>query len=114
MQDMLPHVQYFYDRGGRYLIKVNGKPISEDTFRRRYFYPTLDRLSIKRTGEDGKNVLTPHRTHHTFVASAIKGGIAPEALSKIAGYSKYDVAVDKYADDLDVGYLKEELEKAGK
>lgn len=47
----------------------------------------------------------------TNVADSITGGVAPEALTKIAGYSRYDAAVDKYADDLDVEFLREEMKK---
>lgn len=75
------------------------------------FYPTLQKLGINYQDESGRNVLTPHRARHTFVADSIKGGVSPEALTKIAGYSKYETAVDKYADDLGVEYLREELEK---
>lgn len=109
--NILPYVEYFYNRSKLYLIEENGRPLTDDTFRRRRFYPKLDELGIKRQDDGGKNVLTPHRARHTFVADSITGGMAPEALTKIAGYSRYDVAVDKYADDLSLDYLHAEMEK---
>lgn len=114
LDSIFPYVQYFYDMPGEYLIEKNGRPLTDDTFRRGMFYPTLQKLGINYQDESGRNVLTPHRARHTFVADSIKGGVSPEALTKIAGYSKYETAVDKYADDLGVDYLREELEKKRK
>ena len=110
LDTVYPYVEYFYSRARKYLIEENGRVIRDDTFRRYRFYPKLEELGIQYQ-EDGKTVLTPHRARHTFVADSITGGVAPEALTKIAGYSRYDVAVDKYADDLDLDYLREEMKK---
>lgn len=110
LDTVYPYVEYFYSRARKYLIEENGRVIRDDTFRRYRFYPKLEELGIQYQ-EDGKTVLTPHRARHTFVADSITGGVAPEALTKIAGYSRYDVAVDKYADDLDVEFLREEMKK---
>lgn len=110
LDTVYPYVEYFYNRAKKYLIEENGRVIRDDTFRRYRFYPKLEELGIQYQ-EDGKTVLTPHRARHTFVADSITGGVAPEALTKIAGYSRYDVAVDKYADDLDLDYLREEMKK---
>ena len=111
LDSILPYVRYFYERAGTYLIEEQGHPLSDDTFRRRRFYPKLEELGIRYQDATGKNALTPHRSRHTFVADSIQGGVAPEALTKIAGYSRYDVAVDKYADDLDLEYLRDEIKK---
>ena len=110
LDTVYPYVEYFYNRAKKYLIEESGRVIRDDTFRRYRFYPKLEELGIQYQ-EDGKTVLTPHRARHTFVADSITGGVAPEALTKIAGYSRYDVAVDKYADDLDVEFLREEMKK---
>lgn len=110
LDTVYPYVEYFYNRAKKYLIEESGRVIRDDTFRRYRFYPKLEELGIQYQ-EDGKTVLTPHRARHTFVADSITGGVAPEALTKIAGYSRYDVAVDKYADDLDLDYLREEMKK---
>lgn len=110
LDSIYPYIEYFYSRSKRYLIEENGRPLRDDTFRRGRFYPKLQELGIQYQA-DGKNVLTPHRARHTFVADSITGGMSPEALTKIAGYSRYDVAVDKYADDLDLDYLRDEMKK---
>ena len=110
LDTVYPYVEHFYNRAKKYLIEESGRVIRDDTFRRYRFYPKLEELGIQYQ-EDGKTVLTPHRARHTFVADSITGGVAPEALTKIAGYSRYDVAVDKYADDLDLDYLREEMKK---
>lgn len=111
LESTFPYVKYFYDQGGKYLIEKNGKPIGDNTFRQTMFYATMKSLGIQYQDSNGKNTLTPHRARHTFVADSIQGGMSPEALTKIAGYSKYDVAVDKYADDLSAEYLRAEMEK---
>lgn len=108
-----PLIAYFYhERPGRkYLIERKGKPISEDTFRRAMFYPTLEALGIRYQNDDGKNVLTPHRTRHTMTADAIASGVDPVALSKVLGHTKFSTTADKYADDLDLSFLQNEIEK---
>ncbi len=106
------YVDYFYAQAspGGLLVTRDGKKISEDYFRKKMFYPTLDRLGIQYK-ESGRNVLTPHRARHTFIADAVKSGVAPEALKTVAGHSKYSTTIDKYNDDVDVEYLKTELAK---
>lgn len=106
------YVEYFYAQGNPdgLLIVREGKKVSEDYFRKKLFYPTLERLGIKYK-EGGRNVLTPHRARHTFIADAVKSGVAPEALKTVAGHSKYSTTIDKYNDDVDVEYLKTELAK---
>lgn len=106
------YIKYFYDQGGEYLIEREGAPISDNYFRKSMFYPKLDEIGIQRQ-EDGKNVITPHRTRHTFTASAVKAGVAPEALKEIVGHAKYSTTVEKYADDLDLDYLRAEMDKIG-
>ena len=105
-------MDYFYAQAspGGLLVTQDGKKVSEDYFRKKLFYPTLERLGIKYK-EGGRNVLTPHRARHTFIADAVKSGVAPEALKTVAGHSKYSTTIDKYNDDVDVEYLKTELAK---
>lgn len=111
IEKCLPLIQHFYLRGGVYLIEENHKPITEETFRRGRFYPKLAELGIQYQDADGKNILTPHRTRHTMAADAIKSEVDPVALSKVLGHTKFSVTVDKYADDLDSDFLKDEIEK---
>lgn len=114
LDDIFPYVQYFYDQGGSYLIGTGKEPITEDHFRRVLFYPTLAALGIHYQDENGKNVLTPHRTRHTAAADAIKNGVNPVALSKTLGHAKFSTTVDKYADDVDVEFLRTEMAKIQK
>lgn len=46
-----------------------------------------------------------------MAADAIKSEVDPVALSKVLGHAKFSVTVDKYADDLDSDFLKDEIEK---
>lgn len=57
-------------------------------FRRRDFYPLLDRLEIERK--------TPHATRHTFASWARRAGIAPEILQKILGHADYSTTANIY------------------
>lgn len=109
-EEALPYVTYFYNRSNKYLIERDGKPIREEYYRTKMYYPALKACGIEWM-ENGENVLTPHRTRHTFIASAVQGGVAPEALKEIVGHSKYSTTVDKYATELDPEYLKNELRK---
>ena len=109
-EDALPYVEYFYNKSNTYLIEKNGKPLRLEYYREKMYYPALKACGIEWM-ENGKNVLTPHRTRHTFIASAVQGGVAPEALKEIVGHSKYSTTVDKYATELDPEYLRNELKK---
>jgi integrase len=57
-------------------------------FRRRDFYPLLDRLGIERK--------TPHSTRHTYTSRAVKEGLAPEMLQKILGHADYSTTANIY------------------
>lgn len=107
---LYPYIKYFFDKNKVFLFERKNSRISDNYFRNSMFYPLLDKLGIDRQ-QDGKNVLTPHRTRHTFTADAVKAGMAPEALKEIAGHAKYSTTVEKYADDLDIEYLKQEMNK---
>lgn len=110
LDSIQPYVEYFYAQNGKYLIERDGAPIRDDYFRRSMFYPKLDELGIERR-QEGRNVITPHRARHTFTAAAIKAGVAPEALTEVLGHTKYSTTVEKYGDQLDTDFIKEELQK---
>ena len=57
-------------------------------FRRRDFYPLLDRLGIERK--------TPHATRHTYASRAVKEGLPPEMLQKILGHADYSTTANIY------------------
>ena len=57
-------------------------------FRRREYYPLLEKLKIERK--------TPHATRHTYATRAVKEGLAPEYLQKILGHANYATTADVY------------------
>lgn len=57
-------------------------------FRRRDYYPLLERLGIDRK--------TPHATRHTFASWARRAGIQPEILQKILGHADYSTTANIY------------------
>ena len=57
-------------------------------FRRRNYYPLLDKLGIERK--------TPHATRHTYASRARKDGMPPEILQKILGHSDYSTTANIY------------------
>ena len=106
------YIKSFMEEPGEYLISNSaGQKMNNSNFLKRQYYPTLDKLGINYKDENGVNILTPHRTRHTYIAGSIAGGAAPEALTKIVGHAQYETTVEKYADDLDLEYLKKEASK---
>lgn len=88
-EKILPYVQHFYNPNNQYLI-VNqaGNKYDIKNFRSRQFYPTLDRLGIRR--------LTPHATRHTFASLMSNARVQPEVLQKIIGHADYSTTANIY------------------
>lgn len=59
-----------------------------DNFRKRDYYPLLDRLGIERK--------TPHATRHTYASRARRAGMPPEILQKILGHADYSTTANIY------------------
>lgn len=59
-----------------------------NNFRKRDYYPLLDRLGIERR--------TPHATRHTYASRARKDGMPPEILQKILGHADYSTTANIY------------------
>ena len=57
-------------------------------FRRRNYYPLLDKLGIEHK--------TPHATRHTYASRARKAGMPPEILQKILGHADYSTTANIY------------------
>lgn len=59
-----------------------------NNFRKRDYYPLLDKLGIERK--------TPHATRHTYASRARKDGMPPEILQKILGHADYNTTANIY------------------
>lgn len=71
-------------------------------FRRRNYYPLLDKLRIERK--------TPHATRHTYASRARKDGMPPEILQKILGHADYNTTANIYV-HTDIEELIKAVEK---
>ncbi len=94
------YFSYFAEKapGALLLSGYDGQKVVAN-FRRRDYYPLLEKLSIERH--------TPHATRHTFASWARRKGISPEALQKILGHADYSTTANIY-----VHTSPEELVKA--
>lgn len=59
-----------------------------NNFRKRNYYPLLDKLGIARK--------SPHSTRHTYASRARKEGMQPEILQKILGHANYTTTANIY------------------
>lgn len=59
-----------------------------NNFRRRDYYPLLEKLGIPR--------ITPHATRHTYASRARRDGMPPEILQKILGHADYTTTANIY------------------
>lgn len=59
-----------------------------NNFRKRDYYPLLEKLGIGRK--------TPHATRHTYASRARKSGMPPEILQKILGHADYNTTANIY------------------
>ena len=57
-------------------------------FRKRDYYPLLERLGISKK--------TPHATTHTFASWAVANNIKPELLQKMLGHADYSTTANIY------------------
>lgn len=80
---------YFSSRanGELLLSGYDGQKVPAN-FRRRDYYPLLERLGIERK--------TPHATRHTYASRAVKEGLPPEMLQKILGHADYSTTANIY------------------
>lgn len=83
------YFSYFSEQatGPLLLSGYTGQRIANN-FRKRDYYPLLDRLGIERR--------TPHATRHTYASRARKDGMPPEILQKILGHSDYSTTANIY------------------
>lgn len=80
---------------------TGGKVVAN--FRRRNYYPLLEKLGIERK--------TPHATRHTYASRARKAGVPPEILQKILGHADYSTTANIYV-HTDIDELIKAVEEA--
>lgn len=73
-----------------------------NNFRRRDYYPLLDKLGISRK--------SPHSTRHTFTSWAVKSGMSPEILQKILGHADFSTTANVYT-HISPGDILAEMQK---
>lgn len=83
------HFAYFAARatGPLLLSGYAGEKVVAN-YRKRNYYPLLERLGISRK--------TPHSTRHTYASRAVKEGMAPEILQKILGHADFSTTANIY------------------
>lgn len=88
------YFEYFKAKasGELLLSGYDGDKIASN-FRKRQYYPLLERLGIEK-----KN---PHCTRHTFTTWAVNNGVKPETLQKILGHTKYETTMGYFHADID-------------
>lgn len=59
-----------------------------NNFRKRNYYPLLEKLGIPKK--------SPHSTRHTYASRARRAGMRPEILQKILGHSNYSTTANTY------------------
>lgn len=102
-----PFVAYFYERatGDLFLSGYSGN-LSGGNFRKRDYYPTLERLGI-RTAQRRMN---PHSCRYTLATRGHSLGIDNDTLSKILGHADFDITSDIYI-QADIEKLHREMAK---
>lgn len=96
------HFEYFSRQadGSLLLSGYTGQKVYTN-YRKRDYYPLLDKLGIKRK--------TPHATRHTYTSRAVKEGMPPEILQKILGHADYSTTANVYT-HIDIETLVKSVE----
>lgn len=85
---ILKYIQYWLNKNGEYLICENGKHISDNRYRKEFYYPALQSLGI--------NELNPHCCRHTCASLLHRAGADPKYIQAILGHKKYSFTADTY------------------
>ncbi len=97
-----PFIKKWYEKGGDYLIcGENGNGINPDNYRKRYYFPCLEKLDIRR--------LTPHSCRHTFASMMAKAGANTKYIQEIIGHEDYALTANVYT-HTEVKELKKAIE----
>lgn len=92
------YVKYFYDialkNNQKYLISNNsGGKVDLNNFRKRYFYPTLEKIGILKDENDRH--ITPYSTRHTFATLCDRADIDDNLIIRMIGHTT-KLTTDKF------------------
>ena len=84
-----PYIEKHLNDGGKTIFcKADGTPYNVKSFRDSIYYPTLEKIGVRK--------LTPHATRRTFATRAAAAGVRPEDLIRMMGHSDYKIDTDSY------------------
>jgi site-specific recombinase XerD len=97
------YITHWYNKGGQALIcKEEGRQISTDFYRRKYYYPALEAAGVR--------LLTPHACRHTFGSLMAAAGVDTVSIQKIIGHADYSTTANIYT-HIEVEKLREAINK---
>lgn len=83
------YIENWHCNGHEFLVtNSEGGRKNIPNFRNREYYPTLDRLGIRR--------MNPHCTRHTFASLMSNAQVPPDVLQKIIGHADYSTTAEIY------------------
>lgn len=97
-----PHIKKWYNTNSEYLINRNGEKIRPDYYRKYLYYPTLEKLGIRK--------LNPHKARHTFATLLDKAGADTKSIQELIGHSDYATTANIYTHP-DIEKLRKAIEK---
>jgi len=83
-----PLIASRYEEAEDYLFSNQRKRIDPNNYRRHLYYPTLERLKIRR--------LTPHSCRHTFASLLARAKVQTVNIQKLLGHTDYSLTANVY------------------
>lgn len=91
---ILPYIKKRYNKDNKYLITIDGKPVSYSKYKTNIFNPILEELGIK-----GK---TPHCTRHTFATKIDEVESNKLVIKRILGHATQDITARYTRTNIDI------------
>lgn len=95
------YIRYWYEQPGPHLIQRKGKRILINYYRNSLYYPTLERLEIRK--------LSPHSTRHTFASLLNRAGANTKSIQDVLGHADYSTTANIYT-HTDIAELRKAVE----